>query len=78
MLKKHEDEELMSYEPLVPMFKEMGQLAQILREKRMRRGAIDFEAKVLVDEEGKPTDVVMRDRSVSEKFKNLCLLRTKQ
>ena len=28
-----EDEELMKrYEPLVPMFKEMGQLAQILRE----------------------------------------------
>ena len=67
-----EDEELIKrYEPLVPMFKEMGQLAQILREKRMRRGAIDFdfkEAKVLVDEEGKPTDVVMRDRSVSEKL----------
>ncbi|MGN7194542.1 ribonuclease R [Bacillus mycoides] len=67
-----EDEALIErYEPLVPMFKEMGQLAQILREKRMRRGAIDFdfkEAKVLVDEEGKPTDVVMRDRSVSEKL----------
>ena len=66
-----EDEELIKrYEPLVPMFKEMGQLAQILREN-VCRGAIDFdfkEAKVLVDEEGKPTDVVMRDRSVSEKL----------
>lgn len=67
-----EDEELIErYEPLVPMFKDMGELASVLREKRMRRGAIDFdfkEAKVLVDEEGKPTDVVMRDRSVAEKL----------
>ncbi|MGG0237277.1 ribonuclease R [Bacillus rhizoplanae] len=67
-----EDEELMArYEPLVPMFQEMGKLAAILREKRMRRGAIDFdfkEAKVLVDEEGKPTDVILRDRSVAEKL----------
>ncbi|MDM5190700.1 ribonuclease R [Bacillus sp. DX4.1] len=67
-----EDEALLKrYEPLVPMFQEMGKLASILREKRMRRGAIDFdfkEAKVLVDEDGKPTDVVMRDRSVAEKL----------
>ncbi len=57
-----QDEELRKrYEPLVPMFKLMEELAEILREKRMHRGAIDFdfkEAKVLVDEEGKPTDVV--------------------
>ncbi len=67
-----DDEELIKrYEPLVPMFKDMEELAQVLREKRMKRGAIDFdfkEAKVLVDEEGKPTDVVLRERSVAEKL----------
>ncbi|QFK72780.1 ribonuclease R [Pradoshia sp. D12] len=59
------------YEPLVPMFEEMEKLAEILREKRMRRGAIDFdfkEAKILVDENGEPTDVVLRTRSVAEKL----------
>ncbi|MCQ6275673.1 ribonuclease R [Bacillus sp. V3B] len=67
-----QDEELMKrYEPLVPMFQLMGELAQILTAKRKHRGAIDFdfkEAKVLVDEEGKPTDVVLRERSVGEKL----------
>ena len=56
---------------LVPMFESMEELAAILRHKRMTRGAIDFdfkEAKVLVDEEGHPTDVVVRERSVGEKL----------
>jgi ribonuclease R len=66
------DEELRKrYETLVPMFETMEELAAILRKKRMQRGAIDFdfkEAKVLVDEEGKPTDVVIRERSVAERL----------
>ena len=52
-------------------FKKWKKLAQILRNKRMDRGAIDFdfkEAKVLVDEEGHPQDVVFRERSVAEKL----------
>ncbi|WP_053218697.1 ribonuclease R [Virgibacillus senegalensis] len=59
------------YEALVPMFKDMEELAAILRRKRMNRGAIDFdfkEAQVLVDEEGKATDVVLRERSVAERL----------
>ncbi|RDI41077.1 ribonuclease R [Falsibacillus pallidus] len=67
-----QDEELINrYEPLVPMFQRMEKLAAILRKKRMTRGAIDFdfkEAKVIVDEEGKPSDVVIRERSVAEKL----------
>ena len=67
-----QDEELHKrYEPLIPMFQLMEELAEALRGKRMHRGAIDFdfkESKVLVDEEGKPTDVVLRERSVAEKL----------
>ncbi|MEC1549152.1 ribonuclease R [Bacillus rugosus] len=67
-----DDEELkQKYEPLVPMFRDMERLAQILRDKRMNRGAVDFdfkEAKVLVDEEGAVKDVVIRERSVAEKL----------
>ncbi|AZB44417.1 ribonuclease R [Bacillus sp. FJAT-42376] len=59
------------YEPLVPMFERMGELAQVLRTKRMNRGAIDFdfkEAKVLVDKDGKPYDVELRERGVAERL----------
>ncbi|KKB41461.1 ribonuclease R [Bacillus thermotolerans] len=66
------DEELRAkYEPLVPFFEAMEELAAILRKKRTLRGAIDFdfkEAKVIVDEESHPVDVVIRERSVAEKL----------
>lgn len=59
------------YAPLVPMFEAMETLASILRRKRMHRGAIDFdfkEAKVIVNEDSKPVDVALRERSVAEKL----------
>lgn len=59
------------YEPLIPMFKDMEELAAILRKKRMDRGAIDFdlkESKILVNEDGWPTDVVTRERTVAERL----------
>ncbi|MFD1708591.1 ribonuclease R [Siminovitchia sediminis] len=59
------------YEALVPMFELMEELQGILQKKRMKRGAIDFdfkEAKVLVDDDGKPTDVVIRERSIAERI----------
>ncbi|WP_027964302.1 ribonuclease R [Halalkalibacillus halophilus] len=64
-------ETIQRYEGLISMFELMETLAQTLRSKRMGRGAIDFdfkEAGIEVDEEGKPTDVVLRERGVSEKF----------
>jgi len=71
ILVDHDEELREKYEPLVPMFETMAELADILRNKRMKRGAIDFdfkEAKVLVDDEGKPYDVVIRERSVAERL----------
>lgn len=71
ILVDQDDETRKRYEELVPMFEMMEELAGILRNKRMARGAIDFdfkESKVLVDEEGNPTDVVLRERSVAERL----------
>ncbi len=59
------------YRDLVPMFELMAELAEILRKKRADRGAIDFdfkESKVLVDKEGWPSDVVIRERTVAERL----------
>lgn len=59
------------YSDLVDMFRLMKELALKLRSKRMRRGAVDFdfeESKVIVDENGKPTDIVKRERSIAEQI----------
>ncbi len=57
------------YSPLVPMLETMEQLADILRKKRSRRGAIDFdlpEIKVLLDDQGRTIGLDKRMRTVSE------------
>ncbi|HEX7056322.1 MAG TPA: ribonuclease R [Bacilli bacterium] len=67
-----EDEEVIArYSHLVDDFRLMEKLALRLRAARMKRGAIDFdlaESKVIVDENGKPTDVVRRERSIAEQI----------
>ncbi|CAJ1203321.1 Ribonuclease R [Companilactobacillus paralimentarius] len=66
------DEELTEeYAPVVPMLKEMAELHEILFNKRHERGAIDFEeteAQIIVDENGKPIDIKLRERGTSEKM----------
>ena len=57
------------YEPYEKSLRYMGELASILRKFKTKRGYIDFgveEAKILVDENCKPTDVVLRERGVGE------------
>ena len=57
------------YEEYEEKLRLMAELAEVLRKFKVRRGYIDFgvqEAKILVDEECKPTDVVIRERGVGE------------
>lgn len=59
------------YKPVVQLFFLMEELAMILRKNRDERGSIDFdvnEGKILVDKNGKPTDVVLRQRGTSDKI----------
>src|SRR5690606_5944144 len=59
------------YEGLVDDVRKMADLAKVLRKKRLKRGAIDFdftEAKVLVDGQGKPLEVIARERSIAEQI----------
>lgn len=59
------------YQALVPMFQLMKELHQILEARRNQRGAINFEdreAKILVDPEGHPLDIELRERGVGERL----------
>lgn len=69
---EEQDEQVMErYQQLVPMFQKMQELHQILEEMRIRRGAISFEdreAKILVEPDGQPTDILLRSRGVGERL----------
>lgn len=57
------------YEDFADDLKTMEELAEILRKAKVKRGYIDFgveEAKILVDENCVPTDVVLRERGMGE------------
>lgn len=66
------DAELMErYHDLVDDFRLMEELAMKLRNRRMKRGAIDFdfeEAKIIVDPSGQPIDIKKRERSIAEQI----------
>ncbi|GIP34256.1 ribonuclease R [Paenibacillus sp. J2TS4] len=71
ILTGEEPELLERYKELVDDFKRMEELALKLRAYRMKRGAIDFdfqESKIIVDENGKPLDIVKRERSIAEQI----------
>lgn len=57
------------YEPFTEKLTLMKELADIIRQNREARGAIDFEtdeAKIIADETGKPIDVILRERGTGE------------
>lgn len=61
-----DEKETENYKDLVPMFREMYELASILRRKRGKRGSIDFdfpETKVILDARGYPVEIKPYDRN---------------
>ncbi len=56
------------YAELVPMFRQMETLSGLLRERRRKRGSIDFdfpECKILLDKEGHPVEIKPYQRNVA-------------
>lgn len=71
ILEDRDPEEIEAYKEFVPMFEQMAELAKILREKRHRRGSIDFdfpESKIILTEDGTPTEIKPYDRNTATKI----------
>ncbi len=71
ILDDKDEETCREYEELVPMFELMRELAGILREKRKKRGSIDFdfpESKIILDEQGHPVEIKPYERNVATKI----------
>lgn len=71
ILEDKDEEERKAYEDFVPMFELMEELADILREKRRKRGSIDFdfpESKIKLDKEGRPIEIKPYERNKATKI----------
>ena len=71
ILEEHDEEECRRYQTLIPMFELMKELSEILRNRRHKRGAIDFdfpESKMVLDEDGTPLEIKAYDRNVATKI----------
>lgn len=71
ILEEQDPQEIEAYQEFVPMFQLMEELAGILREKRKKRGSIDFdfpETKMILDQEGNPVEIRPYDRNVATKI----------
>ena len=67
----YEKKEVEIPEEIQQMLKDMKELHHILERRRKERGAIDFEtheAKIIVDEQGAPIDIQIRERGVAERL----------
>ncbi|MGL5379494.1 ribonuclease R [Clostridium sp.] len=79
ILEDNDEELIKRYDYLVDDFKAMEELCKILRNKRLKRGAIDFnfeESKIILNELGKPVDIKPYERKIAnrviEEFMLVC------
>lgn len=71
ILEEEDKETIAACEELVPMFKLMQELSGILREKRKKRGSVDFdfpESKMILDEAGVPLEIKPYERNTATKI----------
>lgn len=68
ILEDKDEAECEAYKEYVPMFELMAELSGLLRAKRTKRGAIDFdfpESKIILDGEGHPLDIKPYERNTA-------------
>lgn len=66
-----DEEKIHTYKKIVPSIELMAGLHHTLEGMRVRRGALNFdtsEAKIIVNKEGKPVDIVLRNRGIAERM----------
>ena len=71
ILRDNDEELIKKYDYLVDDFKTMEELCNILYKKRIKRGAIDFdfeEAKITLNEKGKPIDIRPYEREIANRM----------
>ena len=64
-------EKMAAYKAIMPSLELMAKLHHTLEAMRIRRGALNFdtsEAKILVNKEGLPVDIVLRHRGIAERM----------
>lgn len=69
MLIEHDEALINEYSDIYDILVKMNELAQKVRQKRQKRGGLDFdipEMKIMVDEKGKPTNITRRERDKAE------------
>jgi len=66
-----DQEKAEQFKAIVPSIDSMVQLHEILESMRFKRGALNFdtnEAKIMVNKEGRPVDIVLRQRGIAERM----------
>ena len=66
-----DEEKAKQFKAIVPSIDSMVRLHEILESMRFKRGALNFdtnEAKIMVNKEGRPVDIVLRQRGIAERM----------
>lgn len=71
IIEEQDEDVRKEYEEFVPMFLLMQELAEVLKERRHKRGSINFdfpESKIIVNKQGKPIEIKPYDRNKATKI----------